>query len=71
MRHPPRLPLLVAGAADLCHEHRERLGRVTASGVASACPVECSELTLIPHGDGTPMPSYGIGLRDRLRSLDG
>jgi hypothetical protein len=33
--------------------------------------VECSELTLIPHGDGTPMPSYGIGLRDRPRSLDG
>ncbi|MDQ1024879.1 hypothetical protein QF035_002461 [Streptomyces umbrinus] len=71
MRHPPRSSLLVAGAADLCHGHRMRVGRCTASGVAPACPVECSELTLIPHDDGTPTPSYGIGLRERPRSLDG
>ncbi|MFI1480364.1 hypothetical protein [Streptomyces sp. NPDC020747] len=43
---------------------------VTASGAAPACTVECSGHALISRYDGTPT-SFGIGPRDRLRSLDG
>ncbi|MEU5345091.1 hypothetical protein AB0H18_30395 [Streptomyces sp. NPDC020766] len=70
MRHPPRSSLLVVGAPAFPLMGTAVAPLVTASGAAPACTVECSGHALISRYDGTPT-SFGIGPRDRLRSLDG